>query len=225
MSTRAALALTQASWRTAKSYRFSFVLSFVSLAVAIIPVYFVANALQEFMAPVISSEGRDYFGFVLIGTAILTLVSAALSSFGSAVSGGLSSGFFEALLVTPTPLGLLLAGQTGYSFAWAAARGILLVAAGLLLGSRSPVGYDGPDQQFGCDGPSRPRLSDGGQRRSQPGRHRVVVECGCLITTGLMPPGSCVLDGRRTAAALRVRCRRRPRTRLGSCSSDPRRAD
>jgi len=134
MSTRAALALTQASWRTAKSYRFSFVLSFVSLAVTIIPVYFVANALQEFMAPVISSEGRDYFGFVLIGTAILTLVSAALSSFGSAVSGGLSSGFFEALLVTPTPLGLLLAGQTGYSFAWAAARGILLVGAGLLLG-------------------------------------------------------------------------------------------
>ena len=134
MSTRAALALTQASWRTAKSYRFSFVLSFVSLAVTIVPVYFVANALQEFMAPVISSEGRDYFGFVLIGTAILTLVSAALSSFGSAVSGGLSSGFFEALLVTPTPLGLLLAGQTGYSFAWAAARGILLVGAGLLLG-------------------------------------------------------------------------------------------
>ena len=33
MSTRAAVALTQASWRTAKSYRFSFVLSFVSLAV------------------------------------------------------------------------------------------------------------------------------------------------------------------------------------------------
>jgi ABC-2 type transport system permease protein len=134
MSTRAALALTQASWRTAKSYRFSFVLSFVSLAVTIVPVYFVANALQEFMAPVISSEGRDYFGFVLIGTAILALVSAALSSFGSAVSGGLSSGFFEALLVTPTPLGLLLAGQTGYSFAWATARAILLVGTGLLLG-------------------------------------------------------------------------------------------
>ena len=134
MSTRAALALTQASWRTAKSYRLSFVLSFVSLVVTIVPVYFVANALQQFMAPVISNEGRDYFGFVLLGTAILTLVSAALSSFGSAVSGGLSSGFFEALLVTPTPLGLLLAGQTGYSFAWAAGRAILLFAAGVLLG-------------------------------------------------------------------------------------------
>ena len=134
MSTRAALALTHASWRTARSYRFSFVLSFVSLAVTIVPVYFVAKALQEFMAPVISSEGRDYFGFVLIGTAILTLVSAAVSSFASVVSGGLSSGFFEALLVTPTPLGLLLAGQTGYSFGWATARAILLIGAGLLLG-------------------------------------------------------------------------------------------
>jgi ABC-2 type transport system permease protein len=134
MSTRAALALTQASWRTAKSYRFSFVLSFISLAVTIVPVYFVANALQQFMAPVISNEGRDYFGFVLIGTAMLTLVSASLSSFASAVSGGLSSGFFEALLVTPTSLGPLLAGQTGYAFAWATARAVLLVGAGMFLG-------------------------------------------------------------------------------------------
>ena len=134
MSTRAALALTQASWRTARSYRFSFVLSFVSLAVTIVPVYFVANALQPFMASVIASEGREYFGFVLIGTAVLTLVSAALTSFAAAVSGGLSSGFFEALMVTPTPLSGLLAGQTGYAFVWALARTVLLVSAGSLLG-------------------------------------------------------------------------------------------
>lgn len=134
MSTRAALALTQASWRTARSYRFSFALSFVSLAVTIVPVYFVATALQAFMASVIANEGREYFGFVLIGTVVLTLVSAALSSFGAAVSGGLSSGFFEALMVTPTSLVSLLAGQTGYAFAWAIARTILLVAAGALLG-------------------------------------------------------------------------------------------
>jgi ABC-2 type transport system permease protein len=134
MSTRAALALTQASWRTARSYRFSFVLSFVSLAVTIVPVYFVATALQPFMASVIASEGREYFGFVLIGTAMLTLASAALSSFAGAVSGGLSSGFFEALMVTPTSLASLLAGQTGYAFAWALARSTLLVAVGSFLG-------------------------------------------------------------------------------------------
>jgi ABC-2 type transport system permease protein len=134
MSTRAALALTRASWRTAKSYRVSFVLSFVSLLVTIVPVYFVANALQPFMASVIAEEGREYFGFVLLGTAMLTLVSPALSSFASAVSGGLSSGFFEALLVTPTPLPALLAGQTGYAFAWGCARVVLLMAAGALLG-------------------------------------------------------------------------------------------
>jgi ABC-type polysaccharide/polyol phosphate export permease len=134
MSLRASAALTTAAWRTAKSYRLSFVLSFASLAVTIIPVYFVANALQPFMASVIADEGREYFGFVLLGTAILTMVSPALSSFSSAVSGGLSSGFFEALLATPTSLPALLAGQTGYAFAWAFARVILLVAAGSALG-------------------------------------------------------------------------------------------
>jgi ABC-2 type transport system permease protein len=134
MSARAALALTRASFRTARSYRLSFFLSFASLAVTIVPVYFVATALQPFMATVIAQEGREYFGFVLLGTAMLTLVAPALSSFASAVSGGLSSGFFEALLVTPTSLPALLAGQTGYALAWALARVALLVAAGIGLG-------------------------------------------------------------------------------------------
>jgi ABC-2 type transport system permease protein len=134
MSARAAFALTRASWRTAKSYRVSFVLSFASLLVTIVPVYFVANALQPFMASIIAEEGREYFGFVLLGTVVLTLVSPALSAFASAVSGGLSSGFFEALLVTPTALPSLFAGQTGYAFAWAMARVLLLMVAGALLG-------------------------------------------------------------------------------------------
>ena len=134
MTMRASAALTRAAWRTAKSYRLSFILSFASLAVTIVPVYFVANALQPFMASVIAEEGREYFGFVLLGTAILTLVSPALSAFSSVVSGGLSSGFFEALLATPTSLPSLLAGQTGYAFAWALARAVLLVAAGTALG-------------------------------------------------------------------------------------------
>jgi ABC-type polysaccharide/polyol phosphate export permease len=128
------LALVRASWRTSKSYRLSFILSFASLVATIIPVYFVASALQPFMAEKIASEGSEYFGFVLLGTAMLTLVSPALSSFASAVSGGLSSGFFEALLATPTPLPALLAGQTGYAFIWAFARVVLLVAAGVFLG-------------------------------------------------------------------------------------------
>lgn len=134
MTMRASIALTRAAWRTARSYRLSFVLSFLSLAVTIVPVYFVANALQPFMASVIAEEGREYFGFVLLGTAILTLVSPALSACSSAVSGGLSSGFFEALLATPTSLPALLAGQTGYAFAWALARVVLLIAAGAALG-------------------------------------------------------------------------------------------
>lgn len=134
MSFRAAGALVRASWRTAKSYRVSFVLSFVSLLVTIVPVYFVATALQPFMASVIAEEGREYFGFVLVGTAVLALVATALSSFAAAVSGGLSSGFFESLLMTPTPLPAVLGGQTGYPFAWAVGRAVLLVAVGLGLG-------------------------------------------------------------------------------------------
>jgi ABC-2 type transport system permease protein len=86
------------------------------------------------MATIIAGEGRDYFGFVLLGTMVLALVAPALTAFASSVSGGLSSGFFEALLVTPTPLPALFAGQTGYAFAWALLRVGLLLIAGQAVG-------------------------------------------------------------------------------------------
>ena len=43
---REALALIRASWNTALSYRLSMLLSLVSLLVTVVPLYFVANALQ-----------------------------------------------------------------------------------------------------------------------------------------------------------------------------------
>ncbi len=135
MSTRAALALTQASWRTAKSYRFSFVLSFVSLAVTIVPVYFVANALQPFMASVISSEGREYFGFVLIGTAMLTLVSAALSSFAVGREWRVVERVFRGAARYADAAGPAARRPDGLRVrVGGGSRGLLLVGAGSLLG-------------------------------------------------------------------------------------------
>ena len=58
---------------------------------------------------------------------MLAVVSPALTSFAASVSGGLSSGFFEALLATPTPLPALLVGQTGLRVRLGARRGSILL--------------------------------------------------------------------------------------------------
>src|SRR5881398_2357365 len=108
---RAALALMRAGWLTAKSYRLSMVLSVISLAFTIVPVYYIARALRPVMASAIQTEGQDYVGFILIGLTMFSVLSTVLSAIPGAISGGIGSGFFEALLVTPTGLPSLIAGQ------------------------------------------------------------------------------------------------------------------
>jgi ABC-2 type transport system permease protein len=135
VSVRAAAALLRASWRTARSYRLQLVLSVVSLFVTVLPVYFVAQALQPVMARSIADEGAQAFGFLLTGSIALSLIAAAMNTLATEISGGISSGFFEALLASPTPLGAIVVGQSAYASLWVAARAVLLLLLGWVLGA------------------------------------------------------------------------------------------
>ena len=132
---RTALALLRASWLTAMSYRVQSLVSLLTLWVTVIPVFFVANALQPTMANAIRDEGREYFPFMLLGTFAVTLISTSVSTLPSAVQGGISSGFFESLLMTRGSRMGILAGLSAYPVLWAVGRGVLMVAAGALLGA------------------------------------------------------------------------------------------
>ena len=76
-SPRAIRALVSAAWKTSLSYRMQMATSLASLALTVVPVYFVSNALQSMMANAIAGEGTQYFGFLLLGTVTLSLVTTA----------------------------------------------------------------------------------------------------------------------------------------------------
>src|SRR3954468_10106232 len=105
---RKALALLNASWRAARSYRLRLVFSIAALSVVIVPVWFVANGLQQFMGAKIQGEGSQYFGFVLVGMLVFSLLSATVTSLPNAISGGIANGSLEALLTTPVRMPELL---------------------------------------------------------------------------------------------------------------------
>ena len=88
---RAGAALLRASWMTAVSYRAQLLFSLLSLLVTVIPMYFVAGALQPTMAGAIAREGGHYFGFLVIGTAGLLVIQAATMAFSTAIGGRRSS--------------------------------------------------------------------------------------------------------------------------------------
>lgn len=132
---RGAWLLLRASWLNAASYRLSMLFSVAALTVSVVPLYFVANALQPVMANAIRYEGHQYFGFVLVGTIAFLFIPATVHSLPTAVSGGIASGHLEALFATPTSVPSVLAGLTSYGLLWTALRATLLLAAGALLGA------------------------------------------------------------------------------------------
>jgi ABC-2 type transport system permease protein len=132
---REALGLLRAGWVTALSYRMNLVFSLVGLFVGIVPLYFVAQALQPVAASSIQREGGHYFGFVIVGLAVFALMSTTMMALPNAVSGAISSGVLEAILATPARLPGVLLGLIGYELSWSAMRAGLMLVIGAMLGS------------------------------------------------------------------------------------------
>jgi len=128
------LALTRATWLTAVSYRMGMVFSVLALAATIIPVYFVSQALQPFVAESIRDEGGNYFAFLVVGMAAITLVFAGVGAFPARLSSAISSGTLEAVLATPTRIPEFVLGFIGYDLMWAGVKAGLIVLAGVALG-------------------------------------------------------------------------------------------
>lgn len=131
----AVLALARARWRTALSYRLAMVLSLAGLLLSVVPVYFIAEALQPTMADAIRGQGDDYFGFVVLGMITFSFLGPAINGLRDAVQRGIRTGTLEAVLGTPRSPATILAGLTAYDFLWTALRGTLFLGAALLLGA------------------------------------------------------------------------------------------
>jgi ABC-2 type transport system permease protein len=131
-----ALAFVRAGWCTAISYRVNALLSMASFAVVIVPVYFIAGALDPVLAESVRNEGGDYFAFVVIGMIAMRFILVATSSLPHEVGRSIGNGTLEAYLATPIRLPVLLAGLVSYDFLWTVARALLFLAAGIALGMR-----------------------------------------------------------------------------------------
>lgn len=134
MNLRGVSALIRAGWRTALSYRLRFAVSMVSILVMIVPLYLVSRAVQPFMAPIIQNEGTHYFAFVTLGLFTASLVGACLNALPDAITSDLNSGFFEAVVSTPSGAGSVAVGLSGYSVLRNTLRGITLLAGAVVLG-------------------------------------------------------------------------------------------
>jgi len=135
MSARAVGALLRASWLQARSYRLALLMQMGGLLVSVIPLYFVSTALQPTMARTIAGEADQFFAFVLVGSVGLLLSTGAMSTLQGAVAGGISTGYFESLLMTRASLPSILVGLTSYGMMMTLLRVSSMIIAGSLIGA------------------------------------------------------------------------------------------
>lgn len=127
-------ALFRSALLTDASYRLSMVFSLGSTLFMVVPLYFVANALQPMMATTIATQSREYFAFALLGATIYTFVAACTSALPTALASAIGRGTLEAFLGTPARVAALFTGMSAYSIAWASLRATIMIAAGVSLG-------------------------------------------------------------------------------------------
>ena len=110
---RRLLALIRADALTTFSYRLQTIVWLGGMVVTIVPLYFVAQALQPVMTNAIAGEGRQYFGFLLVGIIAVLLLTTALNALPDGIRSGIGRGTLEAMLATPTPLAGAVDGNDG----------------------------------------------------------------------------------------------------------------
>ncbi len=114
MRLAALAALVRAAFLTATSYRLRFVQSILTSVVSVVPVFFVARALQPMMGPTIKNEGSDFFAFLVVGFVVMSFVVICVDTLPTQVGSDINNGFFEALLGAPVGTPSILVGMVSY---------------------------------------------------------------------------------------------------------------
>ncbi len=124
---RSLLAVARAYALGMLTYRTRTLVSLLSVLVAVVPVYFVAAALQPLAAKAIASESNEYFTYLIVGSVASFVIAEAVSAIPSLIGGYITSGTLEQLLTTPIRWPSLIGGLLTYGFGWAALRALVLL--------------------------------------------------------------------------------------------------
>ncbi|HUD70830.1 MAG TPA: ABC transporter permease [Dongiaceae bacterium] len=120
------------------SYRTSFILQFTGIFFSVFIWSYISNL---FRAPkdMPGLYGIDYFAYVLVGLAFYHYLSAAMLSFSSKIRQEQTVGTLEAMLVTPTPIGIIVLGSSLWEFLMTSIKVAFYLVVGVCFGIRLHV--------------------------------------------------------------------------------------
>ncbi|HYA89614.1 MAG TPA: ABC transporter permease [archaeon] len=119
----------------ARGYRGALVLETLEALFGVATFYYLSRFVESPELESALPTGANYFAFALVGFAFFDYLSVSLSAFDASLEEARQNRTLEALLVTQTPLPVILAGSAVYPFVTLALRtGVYLAWGALLFG-------------------------------------------------------------------------------------------
>lgn len=122
----------------ARAYRGAFLLEALQALFGVATFYYLSSFVESPELTKALPSGSNYFAFALVGFAFFDYLSVAMTAFDASIEEARQNRTLEALLVTQTPLPVILAGSAVYPFTALALRTCIYLAWGALLFGFAP---------------------------------------------------------------------------------------
>jgi len=132
MHLRIAWAFLRRDFKIAVSYRAGFVMQIAGIFVAVPLFYFMGGLVDGAKPKALEAYGGSYFGFLIIGVALLDYLTVSLRSFSNSVRESQLTGTLEIVLLSPTSLTEVLFYSSLWFFLFTSIRFVLYLVAGAL---------------------------------------------------------------------------------------------
>lgn len=132
MHVRVAQAFLWRDFKIAISYRAAFVIQFAGIFAVVALFYFMGNMIEGANVAALAPYGGSYFGFLLVGVALLDFLAVSLSSFGNSLRDGQLTGTLEVVLLSRTSLIEVLMYSSLWAYVWTSLRFVLYLGIGAL---------------------------------------------------------------------------------------------
>src|ERR1700757_1777902 len=117
----------------ARGYRGALVLETFEALFGVATYYYLSRFVQSPELTRALPAGSDYFAFALVGFAFFDYLTVSLTAFDNSITEAQQNGTLEAMLVSQTPLTIILAASAAYPFVLLALRTVVYLAWGVLI--------------------------------------------------------------------------------------------
>lgn len=129
---RQLLAFLRRDWQIERTYRTALLLQIAGVFFNAYLFYNLSRVVAGREIPALQAYGGDYFAFLLIGVASTGYIQVGLHGPARALRSAQVTGTLEAMLVTPAPLWVILAGSVMWDYVMTTFRLIIYLALGVI---------------------------------------------------------------------------------------------